>query len=303
MKRVIVRLCLGLLIVVLCVAAVFAVSPGARTRAFIATYRVWDFHLPFAGGKTVADRLTGSYCPFVPIQVELEPSMTMTLDPCDLVTREILLHHTWEPETTKVVASHLRAGGTFVDVGAHVGWYTLKAAQLVGPKGHVIAVEPNPETLVRLFDNVRSSGVGGIVVVAPVASSDSEGTLTLYAAPRENTGESSLASGNAAQGGGTAVPYQVRARRLDDIVREAHVGPVDMIKIDVEGAEFTVLKGAVETLDRDRPVLSVELLDPQLKQMGSSVAEVQAFLSAHGYVPTVQREDNTIFLPVTARKP
>ena len=92
----------------------------------------------------------------------------------------------------------------------------------------------------------------------------------------------------------------MRARRLDDIVREVGVTRVDAVKIDVEGAEFLVLKGAVEILDRYRPVLSVELLDQGLKSMGSSVAEVTAFLRSHGYVPKQITESNMEFVPVAA---
>ena len=61
-----------------------------------------------------------------------------------------------------------------------------------------------------------------------------------------------------------------------------------------------VLKGAVETLARYRPVVAVELIDPQLKSMGTSVAEVVAFMGAHGYAPRHSYEQNVEFAPVTA---
>jgi hypothetical protein len=73
------------------------------------------------------------------------------------------------------------------------------------------------------------------------------------------------------------------ARTLDDIIRDTGVSRVDVVKIDVEGAEMLVLKGAVNTLARYHPMVIVELLDAQLRAMGSSEAEVRAFLQAHGY--------------------
>lgn|ERR1017187_5044318 len=300
-KRRIVRLCLALLIALIAGGTILALSSTTRTRTFFTFYRAWHAHWPFAAGKQLPDHLSRFFVPFVPIWVHVEPGVTMRLDPYDYVTQAILLQHTWEPVTTHDILQHVPSGGTFVDVGAHVGWYTLKAAKVVGPKGHVIAVEPNPETLIQLRDNIRASGVSAVVVVAPVACSDSETTLTLYAAPEANTGESSLSSANAAQTGGVAASYPVRGRRLDDIVKEAHTGRVDALKIDVEGAEFLVLKGATETLDRDRPIVSVELVDAQLKAMGSNVAEVTAFMRSHGYTPTGTHELNTIFVPVAAR--
>jgi FkbM family methyltransferase len=169
---------------------------------------------------------------------------------------------------------------------------------LVGARGHVIAVEPNPETLQVLRKNIRANGYDGIIIVAPVACSDSESLLKLYGAPRANTGMSSLSLANASQLGGINGSYEVRGRRLDDIAREAGVTRVDAVKIDVEGAELLVLKGATEILDRYRPVLSVELVDEELKPMGSSAAEVTTFMRAHGYTPTLHLEQNVEFVPV-----
>ena len=137
--------------------------------------------------------------PFVPVWAQIEPGVTMWLDPYDFVSRVILGTGEWEPQTRHVMEPHVPVGGTFVDVGAHIGWYSLKAAKAVGPKGHVIAVEPNHETLLRLRDNIRASGASAVIVVAPVACSDSETTLNFYAAPRANTGESSLSLENASQ--------------------------------------------------------------------------------------------------------
>lgn len=162
-------------------------------------------------------------------------------------------------------------------------------------------MEPNRETLVKLRDNIRASGVSAVVVVAPVACSDSESTLTLYATSRANTGESSLSAANASQDTTIAASYPVRTRRLDDIVKEAGAGRVDAIKIDVEGAEVLVLKGAAQTLDRDKPIVAVELIDRQLKAMGSSAAELTAFMRSHGYTPAGMHEENMIFMPAAAQ--
>jgi tRNA G37 N-methylase Trm5 len=112
------------------------------------------------------------------------PHVTMLLDPYDLVPRVILQTGSWEPDSWRVVAKHLHPGGTFVDVGAHIGYYSLEAAPLVGPGGRVIAVEPNPETVRRLRDNIGASGATNVVSVQPVACSDVEATLDLFAAPR-----------------------------------------------------------------------------------------------------------------------
>jgi FkbM family methyltransferase len=301
MKRQIERLCFALLIVLIAGGAILAASPSLRTRGYFTFYRAWRAHWPFAAGKQLPDHLSRVFSPFVPIWVQVEPGMTMLLDPYEELGGTVLAFGSYEQATVREFERHIPAGGTVIDVGAHLGWYSLKAAKAAGPKGHVIAVEPNRETLIGLRGNIRASGAAPVVAVVPVACSDSETALTFYAAPHRNTGESSLSAANASQEGAIAASYPVRARRLDDIVREAGVTRVDAIKIDVEGAEFLVLKGASETLDRYRPVVVVELVDRQLKAMGSSVEEVMAFMRSHGYAQGRMYEMNMLYLPAGAR--
>ena len=302
MKHKWVRLAFLVLLVLFVAGTIFMKRPSLRTKGYFVFFRAWYSHWPFATGKLLPNALAHYFEPFVPVWVHVEPGITMLLDPYDVVSGSIIASGKWEQESWQALEQHLPAGGTFIDVGADIGWYSLKAAKAVGPRGHVIAVEPNPETLPKLRENIRASGAGSVIIVAPVASSDSDATLTLYAAPRENTGMSSLSLANASRLGGIDGSYQVRARRLDDIAREAGVTRVDALKIDVEGAEFLVLKGAVEILDHYRPVIIVELSDDGLKPMGSSVAEVMAFMHAHRYIPTqhMQPEENVEFVPVAA---
>ena len=260
-------------------------TPGGRTKAFFAVHRASYAHTPtgmLPYFRVAAIILSPFAEPFAPIWMEVEPGMKMQLDPYDLVSRTILETGAWEPESAQAVAEHLSPKATFVDVGAHIGYYSLKAATMVGPDGHVISIEPNPQTLPALRSNIEASHARGISVW-PVACAESESTLEFYAAPRANTGESSLSKENASQQGPTAASFSVRARPLDAILKEAKLDRVDVIKIDVEGAELRVLKGAAQTLADFHPVLIVEMDQSQLKAMGTSVDEVTQFLAAHGY--------------------
>ena len=187
-----------------------------------------------------------------------------------------------------------------MDVGAHIGYYSLEAATVVGQNGRVIAIEPNPEILPILRGNVTASDAKS-VAVWPVACSESESTLELYASQGGNTGETSLSKANASQEGQATVPYSVRARSLDAILDESMVSRVDVIKIDVEGAELSVLKGAVQTLAKYHPVLIIEIVPYQLKAMGTSIEEVQQFLTIHGYAASRHIDDlNIEFVPSKA---
>jgi FkbM family methyltransferase len=218
----------------------------------------------------------------------------MLLDPSDYVSDEILETGRWEPECWAAIKEHLPIGGTFIDVGAHIGYFSLKAAKIVGATGRVIAIEANPDTVRKLCDNVKASGATTIAV-QPVACADSDGVLELFASRRCNTGKASLSRDNAVQPGSASSVYHVRARPLDTIVQEISASGVDVIKIDVEGAELLVLRGAQQTLARYSPVLILELIDKLLQSMGTSAADVMEFLHCVGYRPRQRIGENMVF--------
>ncbi len=274
-------------------AGILMLQPTVRTIWFTFLSRRYIAHCTNENDKLWPEIVAPIFEPLVPVWTTIEPGVTMLLDPHDVVSREILMTGHWEPQTWQVMEPHVPVGGTFVDVGAHIGWYSLKAAKAVGPRGRVIAVEPDRDTLRKLRANIRASGVEAIVLVVPVACYDSETTLPFYSAPAANTGESSLYLDAASQGGPITAEYRVRARRLDDILREIGVTRVDALKIDVERAEVHVLKGAADTLDRFRPEISVEVDHANLQ-------EVRLFMRSHGYAPKKLTESNTEYVPVSS---
>ena len=271
-------------------------GPERRTEAYFALQRVWTAHWPWVHGRYLPLLLSSAVKPWVPVWYQFAPQVKMKLDPEDLVPYVILSTGAFENASFDRVRAHLSPGSTFVDVGADFGIYSLRAAPIVGPAGHVIAIEPNPESVQRLEANIAANG-DSMITVAPVACSDTDTMVDLYVAPHRNIGETSLSKTNASQAGPVSRTYKVRARPLDDIIRESGVTRVDAIKIDVEGAEYLVLKGARQTLNRFHPVLLVEALDNQLRAMGSSFAEVSEFLRANGYREGPHEDMNIEFLP------
>jgi FkbM family methyltransferase len=294
---------IGMYLVVICFLAVEGIwlAPASlRTKAYFGFIRMLYPHWPHKPDGSMLLPYARAFEPFVPVWIRVEPGVTMRLDPHDLVSTVILATGGWEPETWRALKPHLPVGGTFIDVGAQIGWYSLRAARVVGPTGRVIAVEPNRETLTNLRDNIRASVDDKVIVVAPVACSDSEGTMVFYPGPRSNTGASSLSLKNAEEDGPVSTSYPVHTRRLDDIVKEAGITRVDAVKIDVQGAELLVLKGAVGTLERYRPVICLELYEPDLESMGTSAQQVIAFMMSHGYKQKSHEEENMIFVAVAA---
>jgi len=218
-----------------------------------------------------------------PVRVQVERGFSLLLDPRDLVPVTILRTRQWQPEVWDSVSGVLSEGSVFFDVGAHIGYFSMKAAVQVGQTGRVVAFEPNPEILKQLRNNVAANHFQN-VIVEPIACTDREQMLTLYAAPIANTGASSLAKQNAEISADQAPQaYSVRGRPIDDVVRELALKRVDAIKIDVEGAEVIVLRGAMNTLLQFHPKLTVEVIPRQLAGFQTTVDDLRALLESAGY--------------------
>lgn len=269
--------------------AIFLFWFFARPAAVVSYFRfetAWTEHWPAKTGKWALQRLVpvlsrSGMLP--PVRVQVEPRASFLLDPRDLVSVTILRTGSWQPEIWQSLSSSLRADSVFLDVGAHIGYFSIKAAPQVGPNGRVVAFEPNPETLKLLRDNVAVNQAHNIVV-EPFACTDREQTLTLYAAPIINTGASSISQMNASV---SAVdlprPYTVRGRPIDDVVRELNLSRVDAIKIDVEGAEVSVLRGALKTLNRFHPKVVVEVIASQLASFQTTPEDLNGLIKSAGY--------------------
>lgn len=219
----------------------------------------------------------------MPLRYEIEPGVSLLLDPQDIIGRSIL-YAEWEPQVLDAVRRPLREGAVFLDVGAHIGYYSLRAAARVGPSGRVIAFEPNPDTLMKLRENISHSRAGASVTVLPIACADRDQQLTLYAGPASNIGVASFSRENAVFfTGSEPKAYQVHARPIDDVANDLGLTRVDVIKIDVEGAETVVLQGALNTVRRFRPVVITEMVPRQLESLNSSVEQLTSVFQSVGY--------------------
>jgi FkbM family methyltransferase len=167
----------------------------------------------------------------------------------------------------------LRPGGCFYDVGAHIGFYSLLAARLVGEEGCVVAFEPDPTNVAVLHENLSRNDLTEVDVI-PVAVWNHSGHVTFQRSAAESPEVSSrrgtvVGSNGEAPGSGR---IKVEAVSLDEFARD-HRLPT-MIKIDVEGAEAEALQGAGSLIAQTRPILLVEVhhqpaatfLENQLRQ-------------------------------------
>lgn len=205
----------------------------------------------------------------------------------------------FEPNELTVLARVVRTGDTVVDVGANIGLYTLAAARLVGTEGTVLAIEPSAREHSALLQNLALNSLGRVRVDDRAVGSEA-GRRVLHLADAQHAGQNTL--GSVVYGGVSVVgSEEVAVASLDQIIAEAGLTAVSVLKIDVEGAEHEVLRGALRCLDELRPVILMELQEPSLAALGSSVAEVLGLLEAHGYrVLAYGSADSPMLVPLSA---
>jgi FkbM family methyltransferase len=186
----------------------------------------------------------------------------------------------FEPRETHLLAELLRPGDTFIDVGAHIGWFTTLAARRVGMAGQVIACEPYPANAAILKENLARNDCPNARVVE-VALGAQRGKIRLAQAGGDSGGVTAL---DWAWDGQVEVPMTT----LDEV--SDGLSTVTLLKVDVEGWEAQILRGAAKTLVHTKYVL-IEINQAALNKAGSSSAEVIHLLREAGFakfVPVVE---------------
>lgn len=199
----------------------------------------------------------------------------------DQVARDVFFAGCFAHQEIAFARSVLRTGMTFVDVGANWGLFTLVAASLVTNSGRVISIEPDPRIFSKLKANVQRNSLGQVRLFdLAIADCDSQLVLAAHDEAGENWGISRLVDRDSA----APVTFQVPSRRLDPLLDEAGIQTVDLLKIDVEGAETLALAGMQQGLRdaRYRRIL-LELHPQQLAERGLTNRDVINLLLQNGY--------------------
>ena len=185
-----------------------------------------------------------------------------------------LLEQGREQTFVRLLREAVPPGGVVLEGGAHLGYVTVCAAQAVGPAGRVVTFEANPTVLGVLHENLRANGVADWVEVVPKALGDAAGRTRFYVSAG---GEMSSLFTPPVE----SVPVEVEITRADEIVP----GPVDVVKLDIEGGELAALRGMEGLLGGDRPprALFLECNPELLGRAGTSQDDLLAWLTAHGY--------------------
>lgn len=202
----------------------------------------------------------------------------MYLDLSDRVHCEILYTRgVWEENLTGIFEKLIRPKMVVVDLGANVGYYTLLAAEKVGEEGKVFAFEPEPSRFRLLEKNVGVNDCSNVVLVQK-AVSDRTGVTRLYLDPRHNKGDHRLY--NSFDGRESVA---VDTTRLDDFFKDGNYR-IDLIKMDIQGAEMAALEGMEKVLKKnDDLVLITEFWPAGMEGFGFSPIKFLTTLVRNGF--------------------
>ena len=183
----------------------------------------------------------------------------------------------------------LDSNDVFYDIGANVGTYTCFAAAELGP-GRTVAFEPEPENADHLRENLELNDLDAEIV--QIALSDTDGTVDLALTGDEaGEGEHAIATDKDER------TLEVKTARGDSIIEERELPKPTVLKIDVEGAELSVLRGLRETLHENCRLVYVEVHTEKIRDFGGETSEVETLLTDAGFeVTEISQRGSEVFL-------
>jgi len=217
----------------------------------------------------------------------LRHGLRMKIDPSEYLQAHLYLFGSYELPTIRHIRSFLTPGAVCVDVGAQMGYLSLAMATSAGRTTAVHAFEPEDMNAARFQENMALNSISNVTLHRE-AVSNIEGTLHLFLSKTANAGTHSTVYN---ERNVTEESIQIPATTLDAFVRTWSIERVDLIKVDVEGAEFEVLQGADHVLRTFRPRVILELSDVLQADRGMSSRQIKEFMVERGYAPFTIADD------------
>jgi len=256
----------------------------AKSRPF---YDCALFYLRYSPFDTFKEFLRHGVVGHTPrfIHFTNKDDISFDLDVHECVQKAIFCFHYFEPEDVAVFRKFIRPNMTVLDVGANIGQYSLLASKLMGETGTIFAFAPSLDVQPRLYKNSALNHFKNIEVV-PCAIAATSGSMKFYPANE---------AGN--QGVGSLMPAQeyrsdirsdegvdVDVVSLDDFCEARGIDTVDVLKIDVEGFDLEVLKGAVRLMKRNPDLVIMSEVEPiNLEQLGTTAKGFYDFMESQGF--------------------
>jgi FkbM family methyltransferase len=209
--------------------------------------------------------------------VRLDDGLLLDLCLTDDLDKQIYFN-TIDLEVKYAIKKYLHRDQIAIDVGANIGLFSLLMGKTVGSCGTVYSYEPNPTIFARLQNHIAKNMLGGIIHATEIAISDASGMTPLFLYEGYH-GLSSLAPDL----NWRLSTINVKTVTLDTLFASGSVRHPHFIKIDAEGAELLVLRGAEETVCKARPVIVAEISLPQQSRFGYSPEDLWEWASTHEY--------------------
>lgn len=194
------------------------------------------------------------------------------LAPQSRLLYRLMVHGSYEQDLVRLIESNIDIDRDIVDVGANIGFFSTLFAKLA-PQRRVLAIEPTPGAGRRLAANLKRNGVDGQVIQFEGVVSNTRGQMQMSVIDGQEEFSSLGSITHPSAVGATTRTIDVPSETVDSLVG-IHQLDVGYMKIDTEGAECLVLRGATETLRSQRPIIVSELSDHLLREKGSSGQEV-----------------------------
>jgi FkbM family methyltransferase len=241
----------------------------------------------YAARKLVWNGIARPYVAWRPIRksARAEFGSVFTLWLPDIIQRHIYFFGIWEPVITQYFNKTLEEGDIFIDIGANIGYHSLLASMRVGQQGKIYAIEASPMIFERLRQNISANTVTNVIPLN-VAATDRRMTVPVYLHDDENIGATTIVA-DVAKRRHAVIETEVEGRPLGEIVPEADICNARLIKIDVEGAEWSVLQGFKDLIPQlsARTEILIEVSAVALSGAGASVEQLVSLFQSAGYSP------------------
>lgn len=208
--------------------------------------------------------------------------ITYELHLSELIDSAIFYQGSFEPQTSSLIDSICSKGMTVLDIGANIGCHTLRFAKNVGPQGRVIAFEPTSWAFKKLKRNVSLNHFNNISLEKLALSNKNEvdtcclsSSWPIYPDPDMKL--------HPVHNGLIGEPEEVEFIKLDEYVSRKDISKIDLVKIDVDGYEYRVLEGGIETIRNNTPSMIIEMSERTHKAVGSDIYEMLSMLTKLGY--------------------
>jgi FkbM family methyltransferase len=199
---------------------------------------------------------------------------TLTLDYDSLQSMWIMYNYLIDWEEFNLIRSYIRPGDHVLDIGSNIGTYSLWMSKFVGPNGKVHCFEPDRQNFDKLEANILGNNLDGIVQANNIGLSDTDGVLSFTTGlDKENHISRETVPGT--------VP--IRVQQLDTYIQQNRIAGIAYMKIDVEGFEYSVLKGAGRLLsDHKVGIIQIEINDT-IRNSGSTIPDLLGILTQYNY--------------------